>query len=131
MCFGGGGGGGATITMPDTAAYDRQFELQKTAIEQSMNNSNNLLQSKLQDSLRQQQMVLDQSKTAKQQLAESTQAQAMRMAQLIGTPPPEKTAQAPVVAGNRTSGGVQGKRALRIELATANAQGQGAGLNIT
>ena len=42
MCM--GGGGAATITQPDYTAYNQQFELQKSAIEQQMNNSTQLKQ---------------------------------------------------------------------------------------
>jgi hypothetical protein len=131
MCMGGGGGGGATITMPDTSAYDRQFNLQKAAIEQQMNSGAQLMQSQLQQSLRSKQEVLQQSADARRVLAENTNANAMRMAQLIGTPPPEKSAEAPVVGRNRGTATSKGKGALRIERTTASSTGQGAGLNIT
>jgi len=53
------------------------------------------------------------------------------VAALIGTPPPEKNAEAPVVGRNRGTLTSKGKGALRIERTTATSSGQGAGLNIT
>ena len=55
----------------------------------------------------------------------------MRLATLIGAPPPEKSAKAPVVAGERGIQTKKGKGALRIERRLAAAAGQGSGLNIT
>ena len=89
----------------------------------------------------QMQQQLNQATTAKQGalaaeleqkkiLAENTNAQAMRLATLIGTPPPEKSAQAPVVAGERGLQTKKGKSALRIGLDSTSRMGQGAGLNI-
>ena len=130
MCM--GGGGAATITQPDYTAYNQQFELQKSAIEQQMNNSTQLKQSQMSAAVKQQQDLLTQSNETRRQLAENTNAQAMRMAQLIGTPPPEKSAEAPVVGRSRGETTTKGKGALRIErqLAAASSS-QGAGLNIT
>lgn len=129
MCS--GGGSRATITMPNTAAYDQQFALQKAAIESAMSGQNNLLQQQLTASLRGNEKVAQQASDMKRQIAENTSAQAMRMAQLVGTPPPERTAQAPVVGRNRGTVTSKGKGALRIERTTASSSGQGAGLNIT
>ena len=36
MCFGGGGGSQATIQKPDYSAFNKQFDLQKSAIDQQM-----------------------------------------------------------------------------------------------
>ena len=130
MCMG-GGGSRATITVPDYSAFNRQFDLQKTAIEQSMNSGTQLLQSQLTAAVRDQQSVLEASNQAKRQAAELTSAQAMRMAQLIGTPPPEKTAAAPVVGRNRTGDSAKGKGALRIESKAKVGSSPGTGLNIT
>ena len=129
MC--GGGGSPATITMPDMAAYERQFNLQKEAITQQMTGQNNLLQGELTKALRNNEAIAQQASDAKRQVAENTSAQAMRMAALIGAPPPEKTAQAPVVGRDRGVVTSKGKSALRIEQRTARSMGQGAGLNIT
>jgi hypothetical protein len=126
-----GGGQAATITMPNTAAYEQQFALQRSAIEQQMSSQNNLLQSQLTAALRGNEAIAQKASDAKRQLADNTSAQAMRMAALIGTPPPEKNAEAPVVGRNRGTLTSKGKGALRIERTTATSSGQGAGLNIT
>jgi hypothetical protein len=131
MC---GGGSPATITQPDYEAYDRQFEMQQTAI--------NRMTAKKEGSIQRMQMKLNQSVAAKQEtlsalleqkktLAENTSAQAMRMAALIGTPPPEKSASAPVVGGLRGVETKKGKSALRIGLDSSSRMSQGTGLNIT
>lgn len=129
MCM--GGGGRATITQPDYNQYNKQFDLQKAAIEQSMNGQANLMQASLNAAIRNQQAAYEQSAEVKKQLAETTSAQATRMAALIGTPPPEKSAEAPSVGRNRGTVTSKGKGALRIERRTATSAGQGAGLNIT
>jgi hypothetical protein len=129
MCFG-GGGSAATITMPDTGAYEREFELQRSAIQEQINSKNNLLQQELTTALRNKEGIAQQASDAKRQIAENTSAQAMRMASLIGTPPPEKSAEAPVVGRNRGTLTSKGKGALRIERSTATSASQGAGLNI-
>ena len=49
MCF--GGGSRATITKPDYNAYDKQFQLQKEAIQTSTSNELKLKQQELQSSL--------------------------------------------------------------------------------
>ena len=134
MCMGGGGGGG-TIVMPDTDAYEQQFDLQRRAIEQQMNNGTQLMQSKLQNSLRQKQDLLTQISDIKKEQADSAAAldeQAMRLSTLIGPPPPEKSAEAPVVGSrDRNVQTRKGKSSLRIGRTTSSLYGQGAGLNIT
>ena len=131
MCSG-GGGSAATITMPDYSAYDNQFQLQKSAIEQTMNNGTQMLQQQLTASLRDKEAahgrLTDQTKLQ----AENTNAQAMRLATLIGAPPPEKSAEAPRVGATaRGLKNTKGKGALRIERSTATGNSQGTGLNIT
>ena len=131
MCS--GGGSAATITMPDYSAYNNEFQLQKAAIEQSMNSGLQQKQQELTASLRNQEKVSQQVAEQTKLQAENTNAAAMRMATLIGTPPPEPTAQAPRVGsaarGISTS---KGKGALRIGRSTAPvANSGGSGLNIT
>ena len=136
MCM--GGGGRATITAPDYSAYNQQFELQKSAIDSSMNSGSQLLQQQLMAATSQQQKLMQQElelKKANADDAGKTQskvdAQALRLAALIGPPPPEKSAQAPVVGSNRGVETKKGKSELRIGLDSASRMGQGAGLNIT
>jgi adenylosuccinate synthase len=124
------GGKAATITQPDYNAYNKQFDLQKSAIDQSMNSGAQLMQQQLSQATTAQQEALAASLEQKKILAENTNAQAMRLATLIGAPPPEKSAKAPVVAGERGIQTKKGKSALRIGLASTSRMGQGAGLNI-
>ena len=127
MC---GGGKAATITQPDYNAYNKQFDLQKSAIDQAMNSGAQQMQQQLNQAVTAKQGALAAELEQKKTLAENTSAQAMRLATLIGTPPPEKSAQAPVVAGERGLQTKKGKSALRIGLDSTSRMGQGAGLNI-
>jgi hypothetical protein len=128
------GGGRATITQPDYTAFNQRFELQKAAIEQQMNSGAMLKQAQVTAAQKQQQDLLTQLKELKTTRAEevsATAAQAVRMAALIGPPPPEKSAEAPVVGRARTGATRKGKTALRIERQTPSPVGAGAPLNIT
>ena len=127
MC---GGGKAATITQPDYNAYNKQFDLQKSAIDQAMNSGAQQMQQQLNQATTAKQSALAADLEQKKILAENTNAQAMRLATLIGTPPPEKSAQAPVVAGERGLQTKKGKSALRIGLDSTSRMAQGAGLNI-
>ena len=127
MCF--GGGSRATITKPDYNAYDKQFELQKEAIQSSMDASLRTKQQELQASLGEKADIQRQLNEQIRIQAENTNAQAMRLAQVIGPPPPEKSAQAPVIGSKRKK---LGKERLRIRRALSpTATASGAGLNIT
>ena len=134
MC---GGGKAATITQPDYSAFNQQFELQKSAIDQSMNSGAQALQQQLVTASKEQQKLLGEELELKKSRAEDAgkvqsqvDAQAMRLAALIGPPPPEKSATAPVVASERGEKSKKGKSALRIGLDSTSRMGQGAGLNI-
>jgi hypothetical protein len=129
MC--GGGGGRATITQPDYNAYNKQFDLQKAVIDQAMNSGSQLMQQQLNAAVSSKQEALTAQLEQRKILAENTNAQAMRMAALIGTPPPEKSATAPEVGSVRGIETKKGKSALRIGLDSTSRMGQGAGLNIT
>lgn len=131
MCFGGGGGGGATITMPNTGAYDQMANAQIAAMQSVQDSAVKMKQGELNAALSSQQNQLTALRDLQTQRANDVSAQAARMAQLIGTPPPEKSAEAPVVGRNRGTTTAKGKGALRIERAVATSSGQGAGLNIT
>jgi len=130
MCFG-GGGSRATITKPDYNAYNKQFELQKAAIESSMDSRTQLMQSKLESALAAQQKQRQKIFDDRQMAVENANEQAMRLAQLIGTPPPEQNAQAPDI-GIRERGinSRKGKSSLRIGR-SAKSSAKGTGLNIT
>jgi hypothetical protein len=75
----------------------------------------------------QQQQVLAGLATRKTAEANDTSAAASRLAALIGTPPPDKTAKAPVLGSNRQGmSRPKGRKGLRVDLQpTANS-----GLNI-
>lgn len=131
MCFG-GGGGGAVITMPDTGAYDRMAQAQFDAMKASQDGAVKLKQMELDQALSSQQQILTDLRDVKLQRANETSANAARMAALLGAPPPDKTAQAPVLGSDRAEmTRPTGKRGLRIDRATATSQGAGTGLNIT
>jgi membrane protein involved in colicin uptake len=131
MCFGGGGGGGGTITMPDTGAYDRMAQSQISAMQSVQDNQIKIKQNELNSVLSRQQEQMTQLRDLQVQRANDTNAQASRLAALIGAPPPEKTAEAPVTAADQGRKTFKGKSALRINRPVATSSGQGAGLNIT
>ena len=129
MCM--GGGSAATITVPDYAQYDQQFDLQKAAIEQAASTSTLTAQADLNSALQAKQDAATQLLVAKQQQAEDTNAAAMRLAQVVGPPPREPHAKPPEIGvderGLKTK---TGKTSLRIgKVATTSASGSG--LNIT
>ena len=140
MC--GGGGQAATITMPDTGAYDRMADMQMQAMRDQQTGTMALKQQELNQALSGQQAAMSDFKDYRIQMANDqqikandTSANAARINAILGAPPPEKTAQAPVVGSERD--GVQsrkGKKELRIDRvgqATPSKQAAGAGLNIT
>lgn len=130
MCS--GGGSPAVITMPDTGAYDRQLQMQLDAMRATQNGAAQLKQAELNQALTSQQQVLTDLRDLQTRRANETSANAQRIAALIGTPPPEKTAQAPVIGSDRaTASRPTGKRGLRIDRAVAATQAAGTGLNIT
>lgn len=141
MCFGGGRGSPATIVMPDTKAYDRQAELQMQAMRDSENMGLQLKQLELNRAMSQQQQVLSDfrdfkiEQADKQQFkAEETGANAARINALIGAPPPQQSAKAPVIGAEREGlVKAKGKRGLRIDRVgqpAPSSQGNGSGLNI-
>mgnify|MGYP006274467933 CR=1 FL=1 len=130
MCS--GGGSPATIVMPDTGAYDRMAQMQFDAMRAAQDGAAKVKQLELNQALAAQQDVLSQLKAVQTQRANDTAANAARMAALLGAPPPEKTAQAPVIGSDRSgTSRATGKRGLRIDRSVTTTQGAGAGLNIT
>ena len=132
MC--GGGGGGGTIYQPDYNAYDKQFALQRSAIESQINNGSMAMQQQLEGALRSQADVrqgINDERVAAANDASALSEEAMRLSTLIGAPPPEKSAQGPLI-GSRERGldSKKGRKTLRIGK-TANSSSQGTGLNIT
>lgn len=131
MCFG-GGGSPAVITMPDTGAYDRMAQMQFDAMRSVQDGAVKAKQMELSQAISGQQQVLTDLRDLQTRRANDVAANAERMAALLGAPPPEKTAQAPVVGSDRASmARASGKRGLRIDRATATSDGAGTGLNIT
>jgi hypothetical protein len=116
--------------MPDTGAYDRMAQSQLDAMKAVMEGETNKKQQELNTATMEQQKQLAELRDLRIQQANDTSAQAARLAALIGTPPPEKAAEAPVVGRNRGTLTSKGKGALRIERPMATSAGQGAGLNI-
>ena len=142
MCSGGSAPQAAQIVMPDTGAYQQQFNMQKDMIQQQMQGQMTLMQNQLQSSLRRKEDLMRQiteAKTAKAESLDKVDEQVRRMNTLIGAPPPEPTAQAPRIGANRnsdvdrkgSSSVKRGRTGLRIARSTASGYGQGAGLNIT
>jgi hypothetical protein len=131
MC-GGGGGGGATITSPNYMQHTMMAQMQMEAMRSQREGVLGLAQNQLNAELATQSQTLEELKLVKQQRANETSANAARLAALIGTPVPEKPAEAPKVGEDR-AGQVraQGKKALRIESTRPRTSGVGVGLNIT
>lgn len=130
MCFG-GGGSPATITVPDTGAYDRLAQMQMDAMRQAQDGAIKVKQGELNQAVSDQQAVLAQLRDVKTARANETAADAARMAALIGAPPPEKTAKAPKVGSDRTATArPAGKRGLRIDQTAPASSTPGTGLNI-
>ena len=126
------GGKGATINMPDTGAYDRMANMQIDLMRQQQQGAASLKQSELSQAIQAQQGVLTELRDFSIQRATDTAANAARLAALIGTPPPEKTATAPVVGSDRAGmTKPKGKAGLRIDRPAATSQASGTGLNIT
>lgn len=131
MCFG-GGGSPATITMPDTGAYDRMAQMQMDAMRDTQDMGVKVKQFELNQALAGQQQALVELRDLKTQRANDTAANAARMAALIGTPPPEKAAKAPSVGSDREGmTRSRGKRGLRIDRGQQTSERAGTGLNIT
>ena len=129
------GGKAATITMPNTGSYDRMAQMQMDAMRQQQEGVAMLKQMELNQALRGQEQSLMEYRDFKTERANDTAANAQRMAALIGTPPPEKTAKAPVVGTDRENmvkaKGKKGLRIDRVDRSAATSEGAGTGLNIT
>ena len=133
MCMG-GGGNRATITVPDYGGYDRMFDMRKDAVMSQINSDTQALQQQVNDSLASITGVKEKIrdfKTAQAEDADRLEDQAQRLSVLMGTPPPEPTAQAPEIGTReRNINTRKGKSSLRIGLKTAKGSAKGTGLNI-
>tara|TARA_R110002012_G_scaffold183447_2_gene349844 strand:- start:262 stop:684 length:423 start_codon:yes stop_codon:yes gene_type:complete len=125
----------AVINMPDFDRYDREFDLQKAAIDQQMSGSMTAMQDQLNAALREQTTLKEEiaaAQAAKAERQSALEEKAARLSVLMGPPPPEKAAQAPEIGvRDRDIKTRKGKKALRIGRKVAQSSGQGAGLNIT
>ena len=136
MCFGGGQSQPSVITMPDTGAYDRQFDRQLQLMQMSQSSQLTGLQSQLDASVREQQAILMELRDLEMEKAESVasvEAEARRMSNIIGAPPPDVSAKAPVIAEQRKlpkTQSAKGKRGLRIGRAVADSSGESVGFNL-
>jgi uncharacterized membrane protein len=130
MCVG-GSAPRATITVPNYERYDRMADRQIEMIESIQNTKTLAKQQKLNRAVGKQQDALTELLAAEEARANATAADAQRMAALIGTPPPEPTAKAPVIGDNRAGmARPEGKRSLRIDRNARSSSAAGAGLNI-
>ena len=130
MCFGGGGGG--TITMPDTSQYDRMADQQIALMKSQQEGSLKVKQNELNTALAGQQSALTEMRDFTTAQAADVQANARRLSALMGPPPPDKSAQAPVLGRDRKGANqAKGKKGLRVGLAKPSSQGKGTGLSIT
>ena len=136
MCFGGGRSQPSVITMPGTGAYDRQFDRQLQLMQMSQSSQLTGLQSQLDASVREQQDILMELRDLEMEQAESVasvEAEARRMSNIIGAPPPDVSAKAPVIAEQRKlpkTQSAKGKRGLRIGRAVADSSGESVGFNL-
>ena len=120
----------ATITMPDTGAFDRLANQQIALLNGSTQAQMLRDQERYTQALQSQQQTLAQLNVAAQQRANQTAADAQRIAAMIGTPAPSPAASAPAIASDRTGKApARGKAQLRIDRASTAASA-GTGLNI-
>ena len=140
MCFGGGQSSApppATIIMPDTQAYEDQFDDRLALMQSQQEMQAQMAQMQLNSALRDQQNVLRQLAEFREEEADEVtevEAEARRQFTIVGPPPPEETASAPVVGRDRDGYAKKkkGKQSLRINRRNAGASsGTGSGLNIT
>lgn len=126
MC--GGGAPRATIAQPNYGAYDRLVNTQMQTMQMVQSPAVLAAQQQVQAETLRQQGVLSDLAAARTAAANDTSAAAARLAALIGAPPPDKTAKAPVLAWNRQGmSRPQGRRGLRIDLQPPASSG---GLNL-
>lgn len=132
MCMGGGSMPRSTIVVPNYRETDRSLDRQIALMQSKQQARTTMRQQELNAAIEGQQRALSQLYGAQQQRANDTAANAQRIAALVGAPPPEKSATAPVLAGNRTGRSrPDGKNRLRINRQPGPAtSAQGTSLNI-
>lgn len=125
----------ATINVPNYEAYDRQWDLQASAITGQIESRNRDLQMSLDAVQKKNLGIKEQLRDLAKKRAEDQAAleeKAQRLSLLMGPPPPEKPTSA-IETGTRDRdiNTRKGKGALRIGRTRATSSGKGAGLNIT
>lgn len=146
MCSGGSKPQAATIYMPDTNSYDRQFERQQSLLQQQFDNENLALQGQLKSSQQKIQDLMAEYSGWKEDQADSKEAVEAEIAErnrvLLSTAQnlvPQQGAQGVRVGASRESdskkyGGAKksGKSGLRIQRTPDKAKaGAGTGLQFT
>ena len=122
MC--GGGAPRSTIVQPDYGSYNRMADMQMQTMQLAQSPAVLAAQQGVQAAALQQQQVLSGLVARRTAEANDTSAAAARLAALIGTPPPEKTAKAPVLASNRAGmSRPTGRKGLRVDLQPAATSG--------
>jgi hypothetical protein len=115
MC--GGGAPRTTIIQPDYGAYNKMADMQVQTMQMAQSPAVLAAQQGVQAAALQQQQVLSGLVARRTAEANDTSAAAARLAALIGTPPPDKTAKAPVLASNRAGmSRPTGRKGLRVDL---------------
>lgn len=115
MC--GGGAPQSTIIAPDYGAYNRMADAQLQTMQMVQSPAVLAAQQGVQAATVQQQKTLIDLAARRNAEANDTSAAAARLATLIGTPPPDKAAKAPVLASNRQGmSRPMGRKGLRVDL---------------
>lgn len=118
--------------MPDTSEYDRMADQQIALMQSRRDGSMSLKQNELNAALQGQQTALTSLRDAKTAAAADVQANARRLSALMGPPPPDKSASAPVLGRDRKGAKrAKGKKGLRVNRSRTSTQGKGTGLSIT
>jgi hypothetical protein len=115
MC--GGGTPRSTIIQPDYRAYNQMADAQLQTMRMAQSPAVLAAQQGVQAAALQQQQALADLAARKTAEANDTSASAARLAALIGAPPPDKTAKAPVLSSNRQGmSRPMGRKGLRVDL---------------
>ena len=122
MC--GGGAPSSTIIQPDYGAYNRMADAQLQTMQMVQSPAVLAAQQGIQAATLKQQQALNDLAARKTSEANDTSASATRLSALIGTPPPDKTARAPVLASNRQGKSrPMGRKGLRVDLQPSTTSG--------
>jgi hypothetical protein len=112
MC-GGGRAKRATIREPDYRAYDQMANMQFQAMRQAQDQNILMQQSNLNQRLSEEAAANAELRDLKVQEASNISAESARIAALIGTPPPDRGATAPVLGRDRSSSASVSRGTLR------------------